>query len=282
MVATARTAPVRRLLRTIVAQAVEAVLPGVCCHCNGLFALPRPAQPTETSADLPIEALFAHLTSAYLCPGCAAGFHPISSPLCSCCGEPFVSPTGVDHLCPPCEQRPRPYQAARAVALYDDAWRSLIQNYKYRARVQLAAPLGRLLWRTLLENWDLEEIDGIIAVPLHSRRLRSRGYNQAELLLRRWPEYALASGLAGDRDWIDGGALRRVRATPSQTGLDRQQRRDNLKAAFQVADPARVRDRRLLLVDDVFTTGATIEACARTLLDAGAATVHVLTLARVV
>jgi ComF family protein len=168
------------------------------------------------------------------------------------------------------------------VALYDDAWRSLIQNYTYRARVQRAPLLGRLLWRALIENWRLEEIDGIIPVPLHPRRLRSRGYNQAELLLRRWPDHALSSGLAGGRDWIDGGALRRVRATPSQTGLDRQQRRDNLKAAFQVADPARVRDRRLLLVDDVFTTGATIEACARTLLDAGAAAVHVLTLARVV
>ena len=169
---------------------------------------------------------------------------------------------------------------ARAVAEYDGAWRSLIREYKYQGKVQLALPLGRLLWYSLLVHWDPAQIDGIIPVPLHSSRLRQRGFNQSDLLMRCWREYGAVVKEACF--WIDDGVLKRIRATPSQTGFDRQQRRDNLKGAFRVVDPTRVVERHLLLVDDVMTTGTTIEACCDTLLDAGAAAVHVLTLARVV
>lgn len=202
--------------------------------------------------------------------------------MCTCCGTPFVSQTGVDHLCSQCEQVPKPYRVARAVGQYEGALRSLIHTYKYQGQVHLALPLGRMLWGTFIEHWLLSEIDGIIPVPLHPKRSRMRGFNQAALLTRHWPEYFQVLGHIQNGPWIDTDLLVRVRATPTQTGLDRQQRHDNLKQAFLTADQSRVRDSRLLIVDDVLTTGATIEACAHTLLDAGAAAVHVLTLARVV
>lgn len=140
--------------------------------------------------------------------------------------------------------------------------------------------MSRLLWQTLLRNWDIDAIDCIIPVPLHSRRMRARGFNQAELLVRQWPGLAGRQGISLDKRKLLTGALLRCRPTSPQTGLARGQRAVNLRGAFKLKDSAVVQGRRVLLVDDVLTSGATADACTRELKRAKPASVDVLTLAR--
>jgi ComF family protein len=160
--------------------------------------------------------------------------------------------------------------------------RSAIHRYKYGAGTHLAAPLGRLLWYALHAYFQPTDIDLVVPVPLHHHRMRSRGFNQSALLVRQWPVLGLADGFEMDHMRIIHGLLRRHRATMSQTGLNKAQRSENLQRAFSVSHKANLKDKRVLLVDDVLTTGATANACAFVLKQSGAATVNVLTLARAV
>ena len=138
--------------------------------------------------------------------------------------------------------------------------------------MSLAIPLGRLLFDTFRHYWTAGDIDVVAPVPLHRQRFRQRGFNQAYLLVRRW---ALPEDTVVIRD-----LLVRIRATAPQTGLDRQQRRINIRKAFSVNRHGQSAGKRVLLVDDVLTTGATADACTDALIRDGATRVDVLTLAR--
>ena len=175
---------------------------------------------------------------------------------------------------------PGGFVRARAAAIYLGAFKALICAYKYRYRVELAVPLSRILWQTLHRYWDPQQIDCIVPVPLHKRRLRERGFNQAELMIRAWPAVNHAPAQRPKQLEFLADNLVRDRYTPPQIGLDYRQRVANMIDAFQLSDPSVFRGRRVLLVDDVLTTGATVNACARVLLKAEAASVEVLTLAR--
>lgn len=214
------------------------------------------------------------------CPACAGAFRPVDSPLCSRCGAMFPSREGDDHVCGDCLERPRRFGRARAAGVYDQSLMSVILSLKYRGKTRAAEPLGRLLFETFSRHWSDGNIDAIVPVPLHPRRLRRRGFNQAYLLVRNWPKLAREKTAAPSPWRIEGAALVRRRSTASQTGLDRRARAGNVRGAFAVARPEAVAGRRVLLVDDVMTTGATVEACARALRTAGAERVDVLTLAR--
>lgn len=185
-------------------------------------------------------------------------------------------------MCGQCSQHAFRFQAARAAGVYEGGLRSAIHHLKYQHRDQLAVPLGRLLWQTLVQHWEPDRFDRVVPVPLHPRRLRERGFNQAQALIRQWPMLAERTGLRLPPDWIDARVLKRQRATLPQTGLKKDQRATNLRQAFCVKKDRNVRDERILLVDDVMTTGTTAQTCTRTLLRAGAAEVRVITLARVV
>ncbi len=210
------------------------------------------------------------------CEACRARISLVRPPLCPVCGIPFPTQAGADHACGRCLLHPPPYGRARACALYsttlptEDPLKSALQRFKYNRDVSLAPVLADLLatHAPLLAG----DYDVVVPVPLHNQRLRWRGFNQALLLARALDRRAR----------IDPFTLRRHRATPSQVGLNEAERHRNVRDAFAVARPARICGRSVLLVDDVYTTGATVESCAVTLLDAGASRVDVLVLARAV
>ena len=168
---------------------------------------------------------------------------------------------------------------ARAVGLYEGGLMALVHQLKYRGRLALVPSMARMLSDTYQRYWRIAPVDLVLPIPLHSRRLRRRGFNQADLLLRAWQ--ASTGGEAGlSKPERCDQSLVRTRATRPQTGLNRRERRRNIRGAFRVVARNQIQKKRLLLVDDVFTTGATVEEAARVLIAAGARSVDVLTFAR--
>lgn len=213
-----------------------------------------------------------HLRQSAFCASCLAAIVPAGSPLCPTCGESFPG-AGPDHRCSRCLTRSPHFDRARACALYRSDERSplieALRRFKYQREITLAPVLGVFL----ADHCPLPvDHDLVVPVPLDLARLRWRGFNQAAVLARvladRWR-----------RPWHPM-ALQRCRATPPQVGLGRDDRRRNVAGAFAVRERTAVRDRTVLLVDDVMTTGATVEECAKTLRRAGARRVDVVALAR--
>ena len=173
---------------------------------------------------------------------------------------------------------PGRFRRARAFGVYDRTLMALIHRFKYGGAIQLAAPFGDLLFYTLISCWKTDRFDMVLPVPLHAQRMRRRGFNQAYLMIRQWDRYKKVLSVPYER--IARDVLLRIRKTDPQTGLGRQKRVANMKNAFQLNPAADVTDLRILLIDDVYTTGATVNECARVLLDGGARHVDVLALAR--
>jgi ComF family protein len=208
-----------------------------------------------------------------LCAACWGGIGFLDGPACGCCGLPFEIDPGPDTLCAACHAEPPPFARALAVMRYDDASKKPILALKRADRHDLVPAFAQWLARAGREL--LAETDILVPVPLHRRRLWQRRYNQAALLAQR------LGHLTGKP--ADPLALIRIKPTPSQGEMpSAKARRRNVRGAFRVARPEAVKGRTVLLIDDVFTTGATVSACARALKRAGAAKVLVLTLARVV
>lgn len=228
--------------------------PPRCAACDGV---------------LPIDA------TRRVCAPCLAAIEPPRPPLCLVCGAPLYA-GGEDDRCAHCRAAPPAFDWARAITRYrsgadgSSTVATLLRRHKYG--------LDQSLGRALAEYLDAAPAlgsgayDVVIPVPLHRTRLGWRGFNQAALL-----GAALARRL---HCALDVAALARVRPTPPQTARDRAQRIRNVRDAFAVVRPARAAGRRVLLVDDVMTTGATVDECARVLRAAGARRIDVLTLAR--
>ena len=214
-----------------------------------------------------------HAGAVHLCPDCQAKARQLTSPLCVCCGAPFLTMDGMDHCCGPCQTEPPPFQAARAAFLFSGPIKELIHRLKYQGRIQLRRPLG------LLTAWHLGDFaadfqpDLLMPVPLHLKRLRERGFNQAVLL-----------GEVLSRQWgipLCRTNLRRIRWTEPQVSLSASERVANVRGAFALHRPAEVNGKRILLLDDVYTTGSTVRECARILRkDGKTAAVGVVTMAR--
>jgi ComF family protein len=211
---------------------------------------------------------------AGLCPACWSKLSFIAPPYCERLGIPFPFDSGPGLLSMEAIADPPAYNRARAAVRYDDIARILVHALKYGDRLDLAPTMGR--WMANAGHELLASADTIVPVPLHWRRQWARRFNQSALLAEIVAE---TSGRP-----IAHSALRRIKATPHQVGLAKADRALNVQGAFRVstAGRAEVAGRKLLLVDDVLTSGATVGACARALLRAGAATVDVLVFARVV
>jgi ComF family protein len=244
-------------LRSIGSRLVDVILPQHCYHCG------RPV---------------ASAGRRGFCDGCWRLIRLITPPYCPCCGEPFRSPVALmgspDFRCGACRAEPPPFDHARAVGRYDGPLREAIHQLKYRGRLHLVQPLLALA----LEHFDAHfpgmVFDAIIPVPLHRERLMQREFNQATLL---------ATGLARHLQApVLERLLVRIRATRPQVELSGRERRQNVRRAFAVPHAGVLEGKRVLVVDDVFTTGATLGEAARTLKAAGAGWVDVFALARVV
>lgn len=208
----------------------------------------------------------------HLCEACAKGAKRIEAPRCERCSEPFSGALSEGFVCTNCADRTLHFEAAVAPWLSRGVVREFIHRFKYDRERHLRLPLGAWLFDALDdERLQRRAFDLIVPVPLHSTRLRERGFNQAEELAR------LLSRHCGVPM---ADALKRTRYTTTQTRLDRHERMENLRGAFCLRQSAAVQNRHLLLVDDVFTTGSTVDECARILREAGAASVRVATVAR--
>ncbi len=202
---------------------------------------------------------------AWLCPDCLAQIPRVKPPFCTRCGDAVTTPG----LCARCQVAPLEIDRIRSAVYFEGALRHAMHWLKYRRRTALAVPLGGLM----AEYWEQHPMpaDVLVPVPLHADRLRTRGYNQAALLAR---EMARRLGLA-----VEEQTLLRCRSTSSQVKLDARQRKQNVHGAF-VCSGDGLAGKRVLLIDDVCTTGATLEACTIALRAGGARQVQALTLAR--
>jgi len=216
-------------------------------------------------------------SSIPICLECLSSFQRLTDPLCYCCGRPFISGIAVgaqQPLCYACRRGVYSFQLARSHAAYNDSMMKAITLMKYEQVTRLGDWFAARLAERVAESAEGLAADIVVPVPLHPLRQRERGYNQAELIAR-----PLAKRLGIPlRTYL----LVRTKPRPAQRRLTRHERWQTVRGAFATRTGAQVDKLRVLLVDDVFTTGATLDSCSRSLLQAGAARVIGLTVARVV
>lgn len=268
----------------------RAFFPTKCLMCDSFFHLPERGNSCLSARGFQDGSIleksgkniFDRVMGPFLCLSCRRDFTPVESPVCSCCGVMFKSRKGEDHTCGECLRAPKSFGMARAAGVYDGPLMAMIHLLKYKGKMQLVRPLGILLFSSFVDLWNEKGIDMVVPVPLHVKRLRARGFNQAVLLVKAWTDVDPAVKGILPMTYIRRHLLMRNRWTEPQTGMDRKKRALNIKGAFTVKDPSIITNKKILLVDDVYTTGATANECAGTLLKNGARQVDVLTLARAV
>jgi ComF family protein len=256
---TSRWRAVVRVLRSPIDSLSCALLPAYCALCG--FPLPR-------------------LSSVPICDACWLECPLQSRPVCVCCGDALNVPAAPGAMCRPCRMAPPAFTRAVSFGLYQGRMREAIHVLKYDRLHPAARVLGRMLADAIAQlACEAPQAMLVVPVPLHRSKYAQRGFNQSRSLAfealrflhKSHPQWQLT---------LAPRALTRLRATDSQAGLTPRQRRLNVRGAFSVSDPAQVRNRHILVIDDILTTGATARAAAQVLVRAGAASVLVATLAR--
>jgi ComF family protein len=244
------------MLRATLDALSSVLLPAPCRICQ---------EPLTAASSIPI------------CLECLSSFQRLADPLCQCCGRPLISgvPAHAQQaLCHACRRGVYSFHLARSHAAYNDPMMKAITLMKYEQVTRLGNWFAARLAERVAENAEALAADVVVPVPLHPLRQRERGYNQAELIAR-----PLAKRLGIPlRTYL----LVRTKPRPAQHRLTRHERWQTVRGAFATRSDAQVDKLRVLLIDDVFTTGATLDSCSRTLLEAGASRVIGLTVARVV
>lgn len=245
-------------LRRIARGVSDAVFPPSCVHCRGLVE----ADGVGAGEG---EAGFRHL-----CARCVAQIDFVRPPACSTCGSPFYGEIEGERQCPHCEGLHAAFREGRTAVLFKGPSRALVIELKYHRGLHVLADM-EAIFRRAPHVCELVRGARLVPVPLHPRKERHRGYNQTGLLAE------ILARVAGEGARVEG-LLRRVEDTATQTALDRRTRMANLKNAFALTPTASINpDLHYVLVDDVFTTGSTLNSCARTLRRAGCLNLDVVT-----
>jgi competence protein ComFC len=217
-------------------------------------------------------ALLEKPGESVLCASCWDKIRAHRSSYCLCCGR-FFEGAGEPHFCLSCLKERPSFAVHRSGGLYQGGLKDLILLFKYRGYEILGKPLGRFVCEALKEEESLWwGVEAIIPVPLHPKRKRARGFNQARALAR---ELSRLRGLP-----LEDRCLRKIKNVLPQTSLERQERVNNVRGAYTVLNRGKIRGKTLLLVDDVYTTGSTLEECSRELLRAGANEIRAVTIAQ--
>jgi ComF family protein len=209
---------------------------------------------------------------SYLCWECHADIMPVQPPYCSLCGDPVSGRIDYSYICHFCSSTKPDFSLARSAVHYEGPVAEMLKALKYRGAIWLVPDLASLLYSLVIQHLDVDKIDAITFVPLYHSRCREREYNQAALLAR---QLARITG----RPYMNR-ILIRHRKTPTQTNLTAAQRISNVKGSFKYRNKSWLEGRRILLVDDVMTTGATVNECAKTLKKGGVQCVYVVAVAR--
>jgi ComF family protein len=239
-------------LRELLNDVSDIIFPPQCLACAEIINLPE---------------------SRVFCPPCQEKISFITGSICPICGMPFLESPAGSHICGNCLTNKPYYNQARSVAGFETVIMDTIHKFKYGRRVSSGNALGSFMADFSFPDLDFSEYSLLVPVPLHIKRLRERGFNQSLLLAK---ELGKKHKLP-----VNFSLLKRCRFTLTQTGLNRNEREKNIKGAFIVTDKKKIAGENIILIDDVYTTGATINECARVLMKAGAQRVAVLTLARV-
>lgn len=262
------------MLRYYLNEALNLIFPRLCLICgiklkdNTLRNLPAKGEVR------PPEARFARGDQRRpICSDCVKKVEPNLPPYCTKCGVSLPGRYDATIICSACSDAKYYFNSAQSPYIYEEVMKECIHILKYRKMLQVMYIFKEVMAQRSISLNPCFKKDIIIPVPLHKARLRQRGFNQAELL----------SGLIGELSGsvrVHTGILKRVKPTLPQSELDRHKRMDNIKGAFRVILPEAIKDKEVLLIDDVFTTGSTANECARVLIEAGARKVDVFTLAR--
>ncbi len=241
---------------SVVANLLDLIYPPRCLICAGFLC--------EKEASVNGQRI-------YFCRDCLSSLAVVESPFCPVCSSPLET-GGADRVCRECNTHPPSFDMLVAPYLYESPLMECIHQFKYRPKPHMGDSLGPLLASFAHETLYGMDHPLLIPVPLHKKKLRERGFNQALVLARH-----VANALRGEIDFV---SLKRHRATVPQTELDKKQRKRNVRGAFVLADSDKISDREVILVDDVATTGSTLNECAKLLKKAGAREVVALVLAR--
>lgn len=208
----------------------------------------------------------------FLCHDCWEKIQKNPPPFCAKCGRSLPGLRDSAYICGDCQRSEYHFNRAWAACLYEGVVKECIHLVKYSKKLCLVKPLSQLVLDFATTYLDMKAVDQLVPIPLHSAKLREREFNQAELIASRIK--------ASFNIPIVSDNLRRIKLRPPQTTLPRKERIRNLNGAFKIKNPSQFRQRSILLIDDVFTTGSTVNECSKVLLEAGAKKVDVLTLAR--
>jgi len=214
------------------------------------------------------------LSGQVFCPACLSKISFITGSLCPICGLPFLDSPAESHICGDCLLRQPYFAGARAAAGFESIIMDAIHKFKYGRNISTGRALGSFMAGFSFPDFDFSEYSLLIPVPLHIKRLRERGFNQSLLLAEEMGEKHHLP--------VNFSLLKRCNFTLTQTGLNKAEREKNIKGAFTVTDKNKIAGKCVILVDDVYTTGSTINECARVLMQAGAKKVAALTLSRVI